>query len=224
MTQEFKIYLNLFSKYLTQTLGCEDARFSGDWYGLNIHHNSFDSCKGTDRSPIPIENLIDQWLDENSTEIRENQEGEDPYALDVIINGKDRTIAVFEQYSEYSTDDTETTTIDTDSEPELKEIIKYFCEEKEMCRGNITWQFNGGGDSGYIETETGYSDFFGSRISMTTQLEEMSYRMLEEYGGWEINEGSLGEFVLDLDLEEYTLNFNWNVETTVEHEVLKMKF
>ena len=52
----------------------------------------------------------------------------------------------------------------------------------------------------------------------------MCYRMLSDYGGWEINEGSLGRFVLDLDMEELTLNFSWNLEEGKETLLFQEKF
>ena len=223
MTQELKVYLNLFAKYLTQTIGCDEASFSGDWYGLNLYDENFSSCNGSERSPIPMLNVLNGWLENNKKEIWDNQEGEDPYALRIVINGEDRTISLYEEYSEYFSEPEEITTIDVEGEPELKEIINHYCEKEEICRGQIRWDFSGGGDSGYIE-ESGRADFKDGNIQLTSQLEDMGYRMLSDYGGWEINEGSQGDFTLDLDTEELTLTFSWNTEESKENMVLQQKF
>jgi hypothetical protein len=55
-------------------------------------------------------------------------------------------------------------------------------------------KYNGGGDSGYIE-----SDFENGEPSPGA-VEEWCYQQLEEnFGGWEINEGSQGEFQFDFN-------------------------
>ena len=223
MTQELKVYLNLFAKYLTQTIGCSRATFTGEYYDFSLHNEMFHTCKGMDRSPIPMMGVIDEWLEENKDTMQYNGEGEDPYGIRVEIDGNDRTISVYEEYTEYRVDDEETTTIDVEGEPELKEILKYYCEIEEICRGLINWDFSGGGDSGYIE-ESGQADFKDGNIQISNELEDMCYRMLNDYGGWEINEGSMGRFVLDLDMEELTLNFSWNLEEGKETLLYQEKF
>jgi hypothetical protein len=167
--------------------------------------------------------LIDAWLAENEKEIWDNQEGEDPWGLEVVIDATNRTITVFEQYTEYEVGDVEQTTIEAEYDEDLKKIITHYCEKEELCRGQINWNFNGGGDSGYIEDE-GQADFKSGFIRMAPGLEDMMYGMLSDYGGWEINEGSSGTFTLDLDSEELFLNFQWNLEESIENEVLSAKF
>ncbi len=223
MDQQFKVHLNLFSKFLKDIIGCDTATFSGDWHGLNVHGDSFHACKGMDRAPFPMGQLIDAWLAENDGDIWQNQEGEDPWGLEVVIDAANRTITVFEQYTEYEVGDMEHTTIEAEGDEELTRIIKHYCEKEELCRGQISWNFNGGGDSGYIEDE-GQADFKSGFIQMAPGLEDMMYGMLNEYGGWEINEGSGGTFTLDLDSEELFLNFQWNLEESIENEVLSAKF
>jgi hypothetical protein len=49
--------------------------------------------------------------------------------------------------------------------------------------------------------------------------------MLENrYGGWEINEGSQGNFEIDLDNKEITLNHTYNIDETGRDTLLEEKF
>ena len=231
MTQELQVYLNLFSKYL-KTVGCNDATFNGDWYSKSLHTDRFDTCNGTNEfNPIPMENSIEEWLESNSKEMDTNQEGEDPYSFDLVIDVIDRTISVFEIYSEHKDGEETVVTINIDgadgldSEPDLAPIISAFCDDKEICRGGVQWDFNGGGDSGFIESERGTADFTEGDIPMTKDLEDMCYRLLENnYGGWEINEGSSGFFTLDLDLEQLSLTYVEHIEEQMYNMVYTEKF
>ncbi len=81
-------------------------------------------------------------------------------------------------------------------------VIEFLNELKNS--GGVTKEvyFNGGGDSGEIESS-----------GIPKDVESFLYRWLSEfYGGWEINEGSYGEFVFDTQDMSVTLNFNENVE------------
>ena len=79
----------------------------------------------------------------------------------------------------------------------------------------------GGGDSGYIE-ENGKSDFDGP-TKIYEPAEDMFYRMLSiNFGGWEINEGSQGFCIIDMDLEQLQLDFEQNYEESKSDEVWSM--
>ena len=74
--------------------------------------------------------------------------------------------------------------------------------------------FDGGGDSGYIEGEIITND--GNRISLPSGVEDFLYYALQQfYGGWEINEGSHGQFnfnptdkTIVLEFYEHTENMD----------------
>ena len=44
-------------------------------------------------------------------------------------------------------------------------------------------------------------------------ISELCYALLENHGGWEINEGSFGEFTIDPKADAINLTFNRRVET-----------
>jgi hypothetical protein len=77
--------------------------------------------------------------------------------------------------------------------------------------------FSGGGDSGYIEDEG--SDYNDKRFKLTPKMDDLSYRALSDFGGWEINEGSQGNIVFNLEDKNASANLTWNTENT-ETEVI----
>lgn len=71
--------------------------------------------------------------------------------------------------------------------------------------GYMTLKYNGGGDSGYIESN------FENGESVPSEIEDWCYRQLEEnFGGWEINEGSQGEFQFDFNEKTVILQHTYN--------------
>ena len=55
---------------------------------------------------------------------------------------------------------------------------------------------------------------------------ETMYQMLEDYPGWEINEGSQGEFTFESagGKDRLSLNFNMNMEGTAEELLHKFDY
>jgi hypothetical protein len=49
--------------------------------------------------------------------------------------------------------------------------------------------------------------------TVSEAISEMCYALLENHGGWEINEGSFGEFTIDPAADEINLTFNQRVES-----------
>ena len=82
-------------------------------------------------------------------------------------------------------------------------------DELEIPEDNVlTLKYNGSGDSGYIE-----SNFEETGESVPSVIEDWAYDKLESnFGGWEINEGSDGEFVFNFHTMEITLNHTYNTE------------
>ena len=75
--------------------------------------------------------------------------------------------------------------------------------------------FDGGGDSGYIQ------DVDSEDREVPKFILDILYEVLEEnYGGWEINEGSQGEFNILPNEKMVELNFNQNFEDNVSDGVV----
>ena len=226
MDADLKKKLLLIFDYLKLN-GCHYAEKEGDYYSMNFHdQNSNWGCVssqyrlGMVRLPLDITQELEVLIDNHQNEFDSNSD--DPYGFEVRLYPDTKTISVYEQYSEFLTEDTVTVTVDTEQEPEVKQIIDHYCKKEEICRGNITFTFYGGGDSGYIEGEGGMSDFDGP-AKLYEPAEDMFYRMLStNFGGWEINEGSQGDCIIDMDLEQLQLDFQQNYEESKSDEVWSM--
>jgi hypothetical protein len=81
----------------------------------------------------------------------------------------------------------------------------------------IVIEYNGSNDEGWINHVFGRpaSEDISLASDLIGELEQKAYDLLEDnYGGWEINEGSSGEIVIDLKERKTYLNHNWVVEST----------
>ena len=84
--------------------------------------------------------------------------------------------------------------------------------------GILTVQYNGSGDSGYLE-----SSFNETGDGVPAAMEDWCYRELSDnYSGWEINEGSDGSFIFnfhDMTIELiHTENIEDNASDTYYEE------
>ena len=220
MDVNIKKKLLLVFEYLKLN-GCHYAEKEGDFYNMSFYDQNNEwycashKSRGVLRLPIDIIDDIEKLIDDNQKDF--DGFGEDPYGFEARLYPDTKKISVFELYSEYLTEDTRTVIVDSEEEPEVKEIIDHYCKKEEICRGNITFQFHGGGDSGYIE-DGGNSDFDGE-TKLYGPAEDMFYRMLRDFPGWEINEGSQGQCIIDMDLEQMQLDFNQNYEEQKADEI-----
>ncbi len=82
--------------------------------------------------------------------------------------------------------------------------------------------FNGSGDSGYIDS-IGY-DEDGNKYEIDSYLEDLFYDKLSQYGGWEINEGSQGDFIIDVKAKILTFNFGQNYESGQSKGIYRSEF
>ena len=90
--------------------------------------------------------------------------------------------------------------------------IRKFLDEIKATSATVTYE--GGGDSGFIdsryESEKGTGEIPG-------EIEDICYQLLEEFGGWEINEGSQGKIVFTKD--EINVQHEWNTEEEDSREI-----
>lgn len=54
--------------------------------------------------------------------------------------------------------------------------------------------------------------------TVSEAISELCYALLDNHGGWEINEGSFGEFTIDPKADAINLTFNRRVETCETYE------
>lgn len=76
----------------------------------------------------------------------------------------------------------------------------------------VTIEYHGSGDEGFIEGITGLPIDLDSD-ELEKYLESWAYDLLEEnWGGWEINEGSQGTITIDVKAREVHVHHGENVE------------
>ena len=82
----------------------------------------------------------------------------------------------------------------------------------------IRFDFNGSGDSGYIES-TGFSDD-NTPVDAPASLEDFFYECLNNaQSGWEINEGSNGVFHFDFENNTIDWNHSQNYEESFRDDL-----
>jgi len=114
----------------------------------------------------------------------------------------DLTSSITVYDTEYSTHEFEVD--DTSVIESMKELF-------DNGNDKIKVDFSGGGDSGYIES-TGYNSD-DNQIDIPATIEDELYRVLESVqSGWEINEGSQGDFLIDCTATKIYVNFGLNYE------------
>jgi hypothetical protein len=94
-----------------------------------------------------------------------------------------------------------------------KELLEDMLKWREEGKDEIRIDFNGSGDSGYID-DYGHTNDNNERVNLPAVWEDKLYNILERnHGGWEINEGSEGTFTINNAEEKIELDFRMNVET-----------
>jgi len=128
-----------------------------------------------------------------------------------------------------------------EEEKQCKENFKVTIAELQQAKmQRVVIAYDGSGDSGAIESVTLYKndkDEKGVELEYPTlhvgdgketldespaqtqyhALSDWAYGQLEKrYGGWEINAGSSGEIIINLETGKINFNHSWNVEETEE--------
>jgi hypothetical protein len=81
----------------------------------------------------------------------------------------------------------------------------------------VTAAYDGSGDSGQIDDP----DFGCSEVprDLVMAVQDLFYDVLaDHYGGWEINEGSFGEFAWDVQADRINLVYNGRIESVHTEE------
>jgi hypothetical protein len=91
---------------------------------------------------------------------------------------------------------------------------------KEYSVIEIVCTYTGGGDSGYIESDM---ELGGDTVPTPSGIEDYCYSVLEDFSGWEINEGSQGSIRFNLKSKEYSISHEWNTEQPRSFEILKIQ-
>lgn len=141
--------------------------------------------------------LFDTIIEKYGEEIWDGSQNEwesEYYRVDIYVNLSDRNIVITSNIEEQKTEGAseEYDVIDNPS-------VQSFLDENSIDYLEVT--YSGGGDDGYIEDD-GY-DNEGNRYRLSNDLEQFLYSKLNgSFGGWEINEGSSGKFIIQRETVE----------------------
>jgi hypothetical protein len=218
LEEKEKKILNTFSMYL-QSYGSKvgkiriEVQTDGDIYWDYMYWQG-DGTRMPIESYESINDLIKKIFDEYEDTMLENFSSDDRGQVVAIINCNDRTLTfkadVIVMDTSYSGSEY---TFDDISNENIKEWLSEM--EGAYTSGNI--HYEGSGDSGYIEEDIVFSD--NTRSSYPNELENWMYRELNQYGGWEINEGSQGDFHFNFDKKTINLSHGENYEDEQTYEI-----
>lgn len=224
LTQEDKQYLRRVCNYLA-SLGMKlgEIEFELEHYEDGLSYESIDWNRVTHfdnnyRADIPsglipiLQKIMKYQSDEEL--FSPNVPDSDTITwqkFELSINCENKDISLIHYWSWYDRGDGQS---DLWDQEEGKEIFEEWekdgvLEDIEVPQGGIlTLRYNGSGDSGYIE-----SSFDENGDYVPNAIENWCYDQLERlHGGWEINEGSDGEFIFDFDNMVITLYHTYNTE------------
>lgn len=224
LTPEDKQYLRRVCNYLG-SLGMDagEIEFEMDDYGdsldySNIHWNHITHFSNNYRADIPsgLIPILQKIAKYASDEQMYSSETPDVDTMswqkfEISINCDNQDIAFNHYWSWYDRGDS--TGVSWDNEEGREKFEEW--EKDDVLTdleipqdGILTLRYNGSGDSGYIE-----SSFEENGDSVPSTIEDWCYNQLEShFGGWEINEGSDGEFIFDFNNMTIELNHTYNTE------------
>ena len=163
---------------------------------MDYWDQEFQATKNGDYKKIGIPKqfikLFDTLVEKYGGEIWDGSQNEwdsEYYRVDINVSLSERKIIITsdiqEQTSEGSSDE-----YDVIEDPS----VQSFLDDNEI--DNFEVSYSGGGDDGYIEDD-GYDDE-GNQYRLSDDLENFLYSKLNNsFGGWEINEGSSGKFIIN---------------------------
>jgi len=203
----------------------ECRKYHGDSFSLeslsvgNGWNNFYDEVeKAVPNFIIQIQEFMEYYDNEGIHELEVSTDDElNSEVLYFIFDLKEKEFIFNHEYYYYVTDYRGTTT-------EFEEIegTSSYDDIMEFCSANKQFKvdFNGGGDSGYIESH-GYNEN-GERFEVPASIEDKFYIMLsDDFGGWEINEGSQGSFTIDCEAKTIQLEIGLNEESSESNEVFR---
>jgi hypothetical protein len=227
LTPEEKKYLGKVSRYLS-SLGMSYGEISfemePDDYEISYRENYFPTHFENNYNAeipdglVPILKKIIDYVDDDGLYSEVPYDGYLIYQrFDITINAMSGEISLTHSYSYQIEGGSEGVEYD-DMIEEWEE--KGIFDDTEIPEDNyLVLKYNGGGDSGYIESN------FESGQSVPTEVEEWCYQQLEDnFSGWEINEGSQGEFQFYFDKKYVILSHAYNIEESRSNTLWEEEF
>ena len=230
LTPEEKQYLRRISNYLG-SMGMQDGNIEIDmdngwefnyedvnWDFVTYFTNNYNA--DIPSGLIPILQKIMKYCDENNL-IKEHDEDINYQRLEYDIDVDSKKISFNHWWSFYSRGEGSSVTWEDEQGKELFEEWEESGVFEDLTipdDGILTIQYNGSGDSGYLE-----NSFNETSDGVPASIEDWCYRELSDnYSGWEINEGSDGQFIFnfhDMTIELiHTENIEDNASDTYYEE------
>jgi hypothetical protein len=220
MKNKFKIFMRFLSLFSWENPSANVQCDEGNIDYVNFY------CDGNDKKiPSNMMDLLTELLEDTAMKLY--GEARDVYDEDMsswttfTVNFDNKTIKIDGvDVTTYGTEDTGSY-YEFDDYVEGDSIYNQFIEIQkfldEINSTGVVIDYSGGGDSGYIEGQ--YQSENGSG-DVPSGIEGICYDLLEEFGGWEINEGSQGKISLTKD--SIDVNHLWNTEESefVDHEII----
>jgi len=231
LTPEEKQYLKRVSNYLG-SMGMQDGNieididngwtFSYDdidWNYITHFTNNYNA--DIPSGLIPILQKIMKYCDDEGL-IKEHDDDINYQRLEYDIDVDAKKIQLSHWWSFY--DRGEGSSREYDSEEDIERFDSwmelYFFDVEIPNDGVLTVTYNGSGDSGYME-----SSFEENNDQVPAGIEDWCYGELSRnYGGWEINEGSDGNFIFDFNTKIVTLNHTENIEENASDTYFEQSF
>jgi hypothetical protein len=233
LTPEEKKYLNRTCNYLASlgmTEGTIDINLDSDHYDLSHEDIDWKYVQHFDnnyRAEIPegllpiLKKVMNYVVDEGVFE-SPDIESMSYQNISIEIDCSRKELTVTHDYSYYSRD--EGSSIAYDSDEDKARFDKWMEEDMQDVEvpsdGILTLSYNGGGDSGYIE-----SSFDEVSDAVPASIEDWCYSQLEShFGGWEINEGSDGRFIFNFNNSTVDLDHTFNTEENAANTLFEENF
>lgn len=207
-----KIYFEALLVYM-RNLGVDRiwTEMTMDGSHMDYWDQEFQATKNGDYKKIGIPKqfikLFDTLVEKYGGEIWDGSQNEwdsEYYRVDINVSLSERKIII-------TSDIQEQTSEGSSHEYDVIEVpsVQSFLDENEIDDFEVS--YSGGGDDGYIEDD-GYDDE-GNQYRLSDDLENYLYRQLNNsFGGWEINEGSSGKFIINrqtMEIEHEWYENDW---------------
>jgi len=208
----------------------ENGTITIDYYDLEtsyenpifrrISNDSFSISK-LKNPPVEVINVfykVAKHIDKNIKDIaNEIEEANDYFNFEFLLDIENKELTADLLYYYMVEEDSNTIDLlDEDTEELLNNLSERYPYEDKLVLG-----YSGGGDSGFLNNE------FDNGELVSSEIEDFCYGELENnFGGWEINEGSQGffEFILRGEDKGMFLVHTYNVEKTGAETVFQEKF
>jgi hypothetical protein len=216
ITNEDKKYLKKVLNYI-RSLGMDYATINIEMHGYYTFNyidwdmiTDFDNKYGAEIPQGYVEILKKIFSNLDDSELDEfDYDNIDYNRIEIILNYNSKELSIIFEVGYTESDEGNGSSWDSDDDPEevnrIFEVLSEFGHTDDQF--NLSVRYDGGGDSGYLE------DLFDDRSAVPDTIEQWCYNQLENlHGGWEINEGSSGdfEFSKEGDFKQITLTHYWN--------------